>query len=367
MTTTLLSLLGGGGAGGAGVTDTKIIFQSKTITFRRTGKVRITQAGGAGSGGVAVGQVAGAVGGAGPGCLQDVIDVVAGSTAVITMGAGGLGVTQTGPGAKNGNAGGTTTTVLATKTLTCTGGAGGGAAQGATAAAVTVAGALGGVATGGNMNLPGGGSGSVAGCGATGGGALNLLGLALADIQSGSITQSNLNYRATGGSSPGGKSGSWTAVGQGVTGGGGMGGPGLDNAVTPGPDLFGVVAVAASPIAAVKPPYITVAASPIYLDGGGSPATTVNPAFSPLSGAGGGSGAVTAGTNNAVSGAAGVMAGSGGAIYPGISNISATSGAGGLMGGASGGAVCINVTVAAIATSGKAADGWVIIEELGGA
>lgn len=133
----------------------RLILSSTTFVAPFTGWYRIYALGAAGSGAVVVGSQGSAVGGGGAGFAYKEIYLAAGDTLTITIGAGGAAKTVTG----NGNAGATTTVAGPGWTITITGGAGGTYTATATQ---SLTGALGGVASGGDVNFSGGQSGSIA-------------------------------------------------------------------------------------------------------------------------------------------------------------------------------------------------------------
>jgi hypothetical protein len=272
-----------GGGGGGVVRNTTIVLQSKVLTIVRAGKYRITQHGASGSGAAAFG--GNATGGAAGGYSQKTVDLIVGDTLTFTMGAPGVGAwvssgsTDT-PSGVAGNAAGTTTAVGPGFTMTCAGGGGG---KFSLVKNVAAAGAVGGLATGGDVNFQGGGSGSAINYGATGGGAINLYGLAVALVTSGSVLAANasVNYNLTGGASPGGKSGDIAVTvteGGHYTLGGGSGGPSTtlaangspaQAAMLPGPDILGKTYSTGAPTLTSGLEFIEYKGSPYRLVNGG--------------------------------------------------------------------------------------------------
>ena len=157
-----------GGGGGAG--EPMGIFWiscSDTWTPQFTGTARVYVIGAGGSGGAcaAPSPSSRATGGGAGGMAMKTIDVVAGCTWTATIGSGGSQVN--GP-SNNGNAGGISCFTDGTTTLIGCGGAGG--------CAGSASAALGGCASGGDVNIQGGCGGAVPST-TTGGGAVGLLGI----------------------------------------------------------------------------------------------------------------------------------------------------------------------------------------------
>lgn len=162
--------------GGAGVVpmpiDSRTITSSMTYTAPVSGTLLLRVIAADGSGGVSL---SGCATGAGAGESADkVVQVSAGDAFVITIGAGGAGLTRT-TGHANGNDGGDTTVTGPGVALTVKGGKGGKAA--AVSAGTPLLGGLGGTGgTGGDFHRPGGRGGNISNCNfehVTGGGAVN--------------------------------------------------------------------------------------------------------------------------------------------------------------------------------------------------
>lgn len=190
-----------------GVAYQQIVCDSKTVVATMDGVYLITAigAGGSGAKNASANGMAATGGGAGGFC-QKKIRLKIGDPIMCTVGAGGEGVA----GGVNGNSGGATVVKAGGFLLTAKGGAGGTQSTGA----VTVPGAAGGMAYGGDANVQGGGSGSattvaVALCNAqTGGGAVGIYGIG---YPSGNASSSGAYYAITGGAGVGGSSGSVTS------------------------------------------------------------------------------------------------------------------------------------------------------------
>jgi hypothetical protein len=310
--------------------------------------VRVTLTGSAGSGAAAVGPTARATGGAGGGYARAVLSVTKGAPVVITIGVGGAPVAAQSAGESstgvNGNPG---TSSSVGSLITVTGGAGGKFGH-----SVAVAGAIGGIAVGGEVNTNGGNSGSIcesAFVAATGGSAPgNEFGVG---GDSGALRTVIGTATATGG---GGIYPSADANATFVaTGGGGTTGPSTTKSPAGGPDILGNTSMAAG---SINPTEIPLRCLGDALTGSAGAGTTSVNGFPGGPGAGGG--AVAAPTGIVRSGDGGINAGSGAAVAGAISGGVVTSGNGGL-GGASGGAVA---NTSGVATSGKAGDAWVKIE-----
>jgi hypothetical protein len=138
-----------GGTGLTAVPHTVTVYTSGSGTYTTPANVKaifVQCWGGGGSGGGGNGASGRGVGGGGGGYSQKLIASPS-ATYSYAVGAGGTAATQ----GNNGNTGGTTT--FGTSLLTCNGGTGG-----ATATGVVMAGVSGGAASGGDLNITGGGS-----------------------------------------------------------------------------------------------------------------------------------------------------------------------------------------------------------------
>lgn len=190
----------------------QVIGSSRTWVCMMTGEYLISAIGGGGSGALSPssGNGLGATGGQAGGFSQKRVKLLAGDRITLTIGAGGAAQATNGA---NGNAGGATTVVGVGVNLVANGGEGG---KTAPAGAGTIPGAsAGGTASGGDINVTGGGSGSatvaaVASCMAvTGGGAVGVYGIGYA---SGDASSSVAYIARTGGAGVGGNSGNATAT-----------------------------------------------------------------------------------------------------------------------------------------------------------
>lgn len=330
------------GGGGGDYPFVQTFLTSGMFTAPKGGWYRFTGIGGGGSGAASSAAGGAATGGSAAGLVQKRVWMTAGQTATITVGAGGVQVTVTG-GVAQGNDGNDTTIVVGGVTLTA------GKGKGGTAGAANKAGAVGGAATNGDLNVPGGNSGDAdyfAGAwSATGGGAVGANG---AGFASGKATVSAGGFSArTGGAGIGGKSGDATASSADAGSmGAGSGGPSPSNtnAVTTisGPDVLGntVTNVAgALPTGFFRVGLFGFACG----TGGGAQGSP---------GAEGGGGASA--PNNAAS-VGGAFAGGGASAQNGGAN----AGAGGKFGGGGGAA---SGSAGFAATSGKGGNGSVFVE-----
>lgn len=206
----LQSTIFGGGYRGA-ILSQQVVMASRVWTCQIAGDYLLTAIGPGGSGALAPasGNGRGATGGQAGGLAQKRVSLNAGDQLTLTIGAGGAAQATAGA---NGNAGGVTTVVGAGVNLVANGGEGG---KTAPAGAGTIPGAsAGGTASGGDINVTGGGSGSatvaaVASCMAvTGGGAVGVYGTGYA---SGNASSSGGFIARTGGAGVGGNSGDATS------------------------------------------------------------------------------------------------------------------------------------------------------------
>ena len=235
--------------GGAGVVpmpiDSRTITSSMTYTAPVSGTLLLRVIAADGSGGVSFGECAT---GAGAGESADkVLQVSAGEEFVITIGAGGAGLTRT-TGHANGNDGGDTTVVGPGVTLTVRGGKGGKAA--AVSAGTPLLGGEGGTGgSGGDFHRPGGRGGNIANCNfahVTGGGAVNFsTTLTQEATRGGDVLGTPTGSNQTGGGGVRGRGGDATSQGTISTPGGGAYGNALDNtnastAGTGGPNAIGL-------------------------------------------------------------------------------------------------------------------------------
>lgn len=236
--------------------NTLRIKTATTFTARRTGWHRITVIGGGGRGGIAMTSGASispkATGGAGGGMAVGMRFLVAGTTYTALAGARLATATSAGSAAIQGAAG-NASSFSGPNILTITAN-GGGAGAAAITVGSTAAGAVGGTATGGDINVQGGNSGSVTAladqmCAATGGGAVGLQGIGYSSGDISVTAASQIAYFATGGAGVGGNSASisLSTIGTNVvlTPGGGAYGPGTS---APGINYDGVAGGPAAPI-----------------------------------------------------------------------------------------------------------------------
>ena len=219
--------------GGAGVVpmpiDSRVITGSLTYTAPVSGTLLLRVIAADGSGGVSQG---GCATGAGAGESADkVVQVSAGEEFVITIGAGGAGLTRT-TGHANGNDGGDTTVSGPGVAITVKGGKGGKAA--AMSAGTPLLGGLGGEGgTGGDFHRPGGRGGNISSCShghVTGGGAVNFSHVQTQEAtRGGDVLGTPTSQNSTGGGGVRGRGGDATSQNYINTSGGGSNGNALDN------------------------------------------------------------------------------------------------------------------------------------------
>jgi hypothetical protein len=320
------------------------------------GVLRITLRGADGSGAIAISRydttASAAASGAGAGGLSiKTLRVKAGDTFSALLAAGGSQVSAVvNQGATNGmringNAGGDSSVVGPNTSMVAAGGAGGLGAFAATGP-VSAAGALGGVASGGDENYSGGNSGAAvvtvgSGVVATGGGAVGWNGVG---YSSGSATVSEASGNpagaASGGAGSGGASGaalaSAAATGA-VSGGAGAAGPSLAVTNAQGTAGPGMPAV--------------VSATPLSLTGAGNS----------LEGGAGGNGFAST-SSGATGTAGGPLAGGGAAVCFGANSFAVVTAKGGSGGSTGGAAVRASQNGQTSATSQAGADAFVIFE-----
>lgn len=196
---------GGGGGGSVGNLVQRIIMYSQEFTAPRDGSYRVTAIGGGASGGRSAtsGNGLRATGGGAGGFAQKVVQLAKGDVLTCIIGAGGAAQTVA---AQDGADGGTTTVTGPGISLTASGGKGGLHGLGAG----TTLGAEGGTASGGDVNVTGGGSGSATtvavanSMAATGGGAVGIFGVG---YSSGDAESAGGVTALTYGAGVGGKSG----------------------------------------------------------------------------------------------------------------------------------------------------------------
>jgi len=219
-----------GGGGGSPLPEPEWLFQksSYTYTFPYDGVVLVHVIGAGGSGGCQFDKH-GATGGGAGGYSRKQFTVTSSTTATVTTGVGGsyVGPSQT---EVEGNAGTNSTFVLSSTTLTANGGGAGQRYGGATSTGT------GGTASGGDVNYTGG-DGGTRGYAyneertiATGGGAVNLFGLASGEVNGGNNgSNQGGGFKATGGGGVGGHGGNIPeSMSYVATGGGGSAGSARD-------------------------------------------------------------------------------------------------------------------------------------------
>lgn len=223
--------------------DSHVITSSMTYKAPVSGTLLLRAIAADGSGGVSLG---GCATGAGAGESADkVVQVSAGDEFVITIGAGGAGLTRT-TGHANGNDGGDTTVVGPNVNLIVKGGKGGKAA--AVSAGAQLLGGLGGTGgTGGDFHRPGGRGGNISNCNfahVTGGGGVNFsTTLTQEATRGGDVLGTPTGSNQTGGGGVRGRGGDATSQAAIDTPGGGAYGNALDNtsaAQTGGPNAIGL-------------------------------------------------------------------------------------------------------------------------------
>lgn len=358
--------LGGGGQAAGTAFISRLFTKSTVVPIPKSGRCRVIGVGPGGSGAVRVGAGAGVTGGAAGAFGIAEFDVAAGENISVVIGAPGLGVEQSSAGgAKNGLNGGTTTVTHNGVTRTLNGGQGG-RSDGV--------GAVGGTASGWDVNSQGGGSGNAgADNTATGGGAVNVFNTSPALCSSGSVTSSGVD-RATGGASPGGKSGDVSSTSQNAcSAGAGTGGPsddvtsGATTGLPGGPDVFG--GTVSGITAPVDPPPVAgfiLESAPLIVIGGGSPnatgSTPVNltsPSAADSTGGGSGASCGVASSGSSKSGDSGSFAGTGGATTS-FAALAETGAPG--YGAGSGAASARGTGATAKAKSASGGDSFVLIE-----
>lgn len=287
----------GGGGGLCQPTRVSVIFSSTVYTVRTKGKVRITGIGPGGSG--AASTSSSKISGGGAGAYgESIITASPGDTIVVEIGAFGAGlISNDATFTSNGNSGGVTSVTHKGVTRTLGGGEGG---------KTSGAPALGGVATGWDLNFNGGNSGAVTtGNGSSGGGAVNVFGAPVAEVFSGEIVTGT---GATGGASPGGKSGDVLAN-LAVTGGAGVGGQSPNNSVASTAGAAGV--------GIVYPDFVVARSSTLDITGAGGASAyqtsslATSPDVSATAGSASGA-ALTSSSAGTSTGKSGAFAGSGG-------------------------------------------------------
>ena len=223
--------------------DSRTITSSMTYTAPVSGTLLIRAIAADGSGGVSLG---GCATGAGAGESADkVVQVSAGDAFVITIGAGGAGLTRT-TGHANGNDGGDTTVTGPGVALTVKGGKGGKAA--AVSAGTPLLGGEGGAGgSGGDVHRPGGRGGNISNRNfehVTGGGGVNFsTTLTQEATRGGDVLGTPTGANKTGGGGVRGRGGDATSQASISTPGGGAYGNALDNtsaAQTGGPNAIGL-------------------------------------------------------------------------------------------------------------------------------
>jgi len=307
----------------------EVLTSSQPWVAKVSGPHQIILQGAAASAGAAIaisGGAAAASGASTAGGVVKTFNAVAGDSYMLNLGAGGAAVVLSAGSANIAVAGNDATDSTFTGpgvSLTAGGGRKGNATVLASGTA-TALGAVGGTATGGDANYPGGGSGTataIAGCAAaTGGGAMPYRGLGMSSGTATATTAASNKAAASGGAGVGGKSGNATATTAATaSAGGGYAGasPDVTNATgTPGAGTNTTFATVIGPLPLSSP--------------GGAASASGN---SGTSASGGGGGATVASTN-ALSGGT-TMGGGGGALATTTGNSDSTTGSSSF-GGASG-------------------------------
>lgn len=352
---------------GGGVLARRFFFSSQAWTVPVTGTYRIHLWGGSGTGGITRGQQGYTTGGGGGAKATKTVKLNAGDILIFNVGAGGA-INQSAVNVvANGNDGGDTT-------VTGPGGlnvvAGGGKGGKASTALAALLGGLGGIATGGDENLPGGRGGNITAANAstvigraTGGGGLPVVG---PGRRGGDIASTFAFKLATGGAGAGGDGGdilSDGVAGETATGGGGS----ITSGISVLSGGYGATAGGKALLAIAVPGKIDVPLTPWFPYSGEGQTGIITSSGAGLptdAGPGGGSGGAAAtSTNGMLSRGPGIFGGSGGSVS-GTGGTSQSgifaNGANPFVGG-SGGSVHLTTGTASAAAGG---DGWTIVERL---
>ncbi|MYM31480.1 hypothetical protein GTP58_24405 [Duganella sp. CY15W] len=322
-----------------------------TYVAKKTAWHRITLVGGSARAGMAVsGGAARATGSSGAGYCVGMVFLIAGQSYSYIQGSGAAASSTLAIGASGaiqGADGGASSFFGAgIPTLTANGGIGGLASVGSTA---TLTGPQGGTASGGYLNVQGGKAGDVSGAGsgkgASGGGAVGIMG---AGFASGDAVVTTGNPSASGGAGVGGGSGTAT---NGASGGGGFGGPSTpatNTATNGGPNYTGVGG--GTPAQASTNNFLSVLLN--ATSGGGNANGTA-----PGDRSGGGAGGYA--NSTAPSQSPGTFAGGGG--YGSLTDNSVPNSSGGNYGGGQGGAA-VPPTTSVTLTVPACSPGMVMVE-----
>jgi hypothetical protein len=288
-------------------------------------------------------------GGAGGFCVKTFY-TPAGATYAITIGAGGAQSTATNNNV-NGSSGGITTVNGVLCSLVCNSGAGGVNDNS------VITPAVGGNATGGDINYTGGAGGgsnatnNVTGTAALGGGAVNVLGIT-ANGGNSNITN-QIGFMASGGGGVGGSGGEIVTANT-CSSGGGSGGPGLDGSLTLNQGNLFVVGGAGSPATASGAPFLSFNAPGGY---GVSAVARIDAAAVYGSkvdaGVGGGGGGCRQPVSASITGGTSAgFGGGGGQCGPGIGSVWAIGGRSMLGGGGGAATVGTNAAIGGIGGQG---------------
>lgn len=318
-----------------------------SFTVKKTGWHQFIMTGGGGQGGAVMNSSQGAAtGGGAGGFTSKVVFLIVGQTVNYTRGGGAAAGVLSAVGVRNGTDGGMSVLTGPGISLVAMGGEGG--KTSISTGGPAVAGGVGGIASGGDVNYQGGDGGSIlAGAWkagtwlASGGGAVTIQGERYSAGSPNTFSSTSGLYAATGGAGVGGNSGSATSPGSvaSSSGGGGSGGPSPNTASLGGAGGVNYAGVAAGAAA----PFGMVLANATA--GGQASGSATTWADHP----GGGSGGLCIDTT--AGGTAGAFAGSGGLAF-GSSNLRNT--AGGPYGGGVGG---VAMQAASGGTTVSASDG----------
>jgi len=231
--------ISGGGDAAALPTTQFVIGQSKTFTAPITGRIKVIITGGGGQGAFVANNtdiirnnVGDGTGGGAGGYSEKTFNVTAGETFTVTIGAGGAttlamnDINSTRVGNDGNNSSFVTASAAVSVNMVANGGGGGQIQSGANTGAYTVAGGVGGTASGGDFNYTGGAGGTVtrvagngANCAVTGGGAVSIYGTAYSggNVSVNDAVSSGTFAVSTGGAGVGGKGGDVTVTTSGIT------------------------------------------------------------------------------------------------------------------------------------------------------
>lgn len=367
-----------GALASGGFHNVEILISSQVWTAKYTGPHKLTLIPAGGSGGAAVysdgGFGSAAASGGSTGAMEiKTFYAVAGNAYTLTLGGPGAGVTASSSGFGGDNGASSRVAVPGNDAgdsffsgnglSVYAGGGKKGNATVTTGGTAIAAGALGGLGSGGDFNIPGSPSGTATAgpstlgmsCAATGGAAVPYKGF---PCPSGSATNTSYNeIAASGGAGVGGKSGDAIAsagASTALTAGAGYGGPSANQTATIG--ATGGAGIAAAPFSPVI--------APLALGDVGSPAAFGAVSSNPTTkGAGTGAAARKSDTGSVVSGASTMLGGTGAAGTIGASSTAASGAV--TYGGGSGGAVRANTQLSGgSAATGNGGAAFAIIETL---